>query len=106
MEKSLRDFIKASKKLLDLKSFVKCKTMVETALKNRTYGEIPQDARIYLYCGIANLNLKYMIIAEQMFLRCMVEPDIVSEAQRHLALVYGEQGHLEKSAEMYKAALM
>jgi Tfp pilus assembly protein PilF len=36
----------------------------------------------------------------------MVEPDIVSEAQRHLAVVYNEQGHLAKSAEMYKAALM
>ena len=36
----------------------------------------------------------------------MVEPDIVSEAQRHLAVVYSHQGHFQKSAEMYKAALM
>ena len=47
-----------------------------------------------------------MIIAEQMFLRCMAEPDLVSDAQRHLAIVYSEQGHFEKSVEMYKAALM
>ena len=36
----------------------------------------------------------------------MSEPEIVYDAQKHLAAVYREQGHYEKACEMYKSAFM
>lgn len=63
---------------------------MENAIRQKTYGEIPQDPNLYLLCGISNLKLGYLIIAEQLFTRCLLEPDISSDAQKHLAEVYRE----------------
>lgn len=53
---------------------------MESAIRQKQYGEIPQDPRLFLYCAIANLNLGYLIIAEQLLKRCLVEPEIDAEA--------------------------
>jgi Tfp pilus assembly protein PilF len=58
-----------------------------------------------LYCAIANLNLGYLIIAEQLLKKCLVEPEIASEAQKQMAMVYKEQGKVDQACEMYKRAL-
>jgi Tfp pilus assembly protein PilF len=61
-------------------------------LKTKAYGEIPQDAKLYLLCGMANMKCGYLIIAEQMLSKCLVFPEIKSQAQAVLAKVYKEQG--------------
>ena len=48
--------------------FAKVKEQCEAALKEYTYGEIPTDGRLYLLAGQANLNLGYLIVAEQFLL--------------------------------------
>ena len=50
--------------MIEKEQWEKCKTLSEKAMNNKMYGEIPQDAKIFLYCGIANLNLGYLLIAE------------------------------------------
>ena len=64
VKKTLKDFLKNCKKLLDQDKFENVKVQMESAIRNKTFGEIPQDAHLYLYCGIANLKLGYLIIAE------------------------------------------
>jgi hypothetical protein len=68
---------------------------MESAIRQKQYGEIPQDPRLFLYCAIANLNLGYLIIAEQLLKRCLVEPEIDAEAQKQMAKVYKEQGKVD-----------
>ena len=51
-------------------------------------GEVPQDPKIFMYCGISNLKLGYGIIAEQMFKRAVVYPEVVNEAKKNLAIIY------------------
>ena len=82
VKKSLRTFIQGLKAMIDKKEWEKCKTASERALTAKTYGEIPQDARIYLHCGEANLKLGYLLIAEQMLQKCMPFPEIQGDAQR------------------------
>ena len=36
----------------------------ENAIKKKLYGEIPSDERLFLYCGLSNMKLGYLIIAE------------------------------------------
>ena len=67
--------------------------MTENAIKNQLYGEIPQDGRLYMYCGQANLELGYLIIAESMLQRSVTYPEIEIDTHRLLALVYRDQGH-------------
>ena len=64
------------KSMLTKKDYEKCKIESERALKKNTYGERPQDARIFLYCGMANQKLGYLLIAEQMLQKCMPFPEI------------------------------
>lgn len=105
VKKSLKHFLQAAKKRLDSGHFTECKQATEQAIKNKLYGEIPQDARLFLYCGIANLKLGYLIIAEQMFEKCLVHPELISDAKRWMALLYKEQGHFQRACEMYKQSL-
>ena len=58
-----------------------------------------------MYCGEANYNLGYLIIAEQMLKKSLVYPEIKNQAQRILACVYKEQGHFDLAQEMYANAL-
>jgi len=44
--------------------------------------------KIFMYCGISNLKLGYGIIAEQMFKRAVVYPEVVNEAKKNLAIIY------------------
>ena len=67
---------------------MECKQLTETALRQQTYGEVPQDPKIFMYCGISNLKLGYGIIAEQMFKRAVVYPEVVNEAKKNLAIIY------------------
>jgi hypothetical protein len=41
VKKTLRDFLKVCKKLLDSHKFQDCKTVMENAIRQKTYGEIP-----------------------------------------------------------------
>ena len=89
-KKTLKDFLKVCKKMLDQEKYQECKTVMESAIRNKQYGEIPQDPRLFLYCAMANSNLGYLIIAEQLLKRCLVEPEIDAEAQKEMAKVYKE----------------
>ena len=51
---------------------------------------MPQDPKIFMYCGVSNLKLGYGIIAEQMFKRAVVYPEVVNEAKKNLAIIYQE----------------
>ena len=46
-----------------------------------------------MYCGQANLELGYLIIAESMLQRSLTYPEIEMDTHRLLALVYRDQGH-------------
>jgi len=37
--------------------------------------------------------------------KCMVHPELLSEAKRWMALVYKEQGNFPRACEMYKQSL-
>jgi len=76
----MRAFIQMCQKMIDNEQFEKCKKETEKALKTKAYGEIPQDARLYMLCGLANMKCGYLIIAEQMLTKCLVFPDIQNEA--------------------------
>ena len=82
MKKSLKTFLTSARKMLDSKKYQDVKDATELAIRKNLYGEIPQDARLYMYCGIANLKLGYLIIAEQMFEKCLVHPEISTDAKR------------------------
>ena len=82
VKKSLKGFITACDKMMKDKKYKEIKGQTEEALKNKVYGEIPQDARLFLFCGIANLKLGYLILAEQMLGNCLVFPEIEAQAQR------------------------
>ena len=64
VKKSLKAFLAMTQKLIDQKKYQQCTYITEKAIKNKLYGEIPQDAKLYLHCGIANMNMDYLIIAE------------------------------------------
>ena len=49
----------------------------EKALKSYDYGQIPVDGSIFLLCGKANLELGYLIIAENLLHRCFQYKDDV-----------------------------
>ena len=78
VKKSLKAFIAMCQKLIDQKKFQQCKEITEKAIKNKLYGEIPQDAKLYMHCGIANMNVGYLIIAEQMISKCLHFPEYVA----------------------------
>lgn len=56
-----------AKKFIDANKFEQTKTLLEKAL--RLHGH--DDAVIHFQCGIANVNLGYMLAAEQMFDKCI-----------------------------------
>jgi tetratricopeptide (TPR) repeat protein len=80
VKKSMRAFVEMCQKLLDKQNYDQCKKETEKAIKLKLYGEIPQDASLFLHCGIANLKLGYLLIAEQMLNNCLAFPEIKSEA--------------------------
>ena len=58
-----------------------------------------------MYCGQANLELGYLIIAESMLQRSLTYPEIEMDTHRLLALVYRDQGHFSQACEMYLKVL-
>lgn len=78
------------------------KQLTETAIKRQTYGEVPQDPRVFLYCGVSNLKLGYYILAEQMLKKAILFPEIQNEAKEKLALLYQSQGLLDQVCQLYK----
>lgn len=103
--KSLKGFVKMCERLSREKKFKELKTQTEKAIKNKIYGEIPQDPIIFYHCGMANLRLGYLILAEQMFSNCLSFSEVATKAQRQLALVYREQGKNTLASEAYKKIL-
>ena len=57
-----------AKKFLDASKFEQCRVMIEKALREHDH----QDGIIHFQCGIANVNLGYLLAAEQMFAKCIV----------------------------------
>ena len=47
------------------------------------------------------MKLGFLIIAEQMFGLCLAHPELRSEAQANLALVFKEQGRIQEAIELY-----
>ena len=80
VKKPLRTFITNLQKLLQQSKNEECKKLSEWAIKEKQYGEIPQDGRLYLYCGESNYNLGYLIIAEQMLNKSITYPEIKNES--------------------------
>ena len=76
VKKSLKQFILNITKLMKSNRYEEVKSLTEKAIKDKTYGEIAQDPKIYLYCGTANLKLGYLIIAQEMFKRCIAYPEV------------------------------
>lgn len=105
VKKSMRAFIAMCQKLIDGGKFEQCKKETERALKAKAYGEIPQDARLFVFCGIANLKTGYLIIAEQMLQKALAFPEVKAEAQAALAKVYKEQGQFTQAVDMYDQTL-
>jgi tetratricopeptide (TPR) repeat protein len=63
---------------------------------------------IYLFCGQANLELGYLIIAENVLKRCFQYPeDTALQLQAHnlLGKCYREQGHFDKACQCYEQVI-
>ena len=86
----MKNFVTDLKKLIDKKDWETCKEISEKALNKHTYGKEPSDTKIFLYCGQANFNLGYLLIAQNMLEKCLVCPDNQIEAKRHLAKTFKE----------------
>lgn len=76
---SVKAFVGKMETMLYDRKYEKVKDQCERALKEYTYGEFPVDGRIYLYAAQANLNLGYLIIAENMLYKCFNYDDQVQE---------------------------
>ena len=79
LKQSVKTFIATQQALIYDGKYEKCKSQCERALKEYTYGEFPVDGRIYLYAAQANLNLGYLIIAENMLYKCFNYDDQVQD---------------------------
>jgi tetratricopeptide (TPR) repeat protein len=80
----------------------------EKALKSYDYGQIPVDGSIFLLCGKANLELGYLIIAENLLHRCFQYKDDVQltlMAHDLLGKCYREQGHFDQACDHYEKVI-
>jgi hypothetical protein len=93
----MRNFVLELKGYIDHQDWEHCKKAAEKALKAQTYGEEPCDKQIFLYCGKANQKLGYLLIAEQMLLKCLDCEESVAEAEHLLAQNYRDQGSIDQA---------
>ena len=107
-KKSLKAFIGQQAVLIEKKNYKKVKLETEKALKSYDYGQIPVDGTIYLLCAKANLELGYLIIAENLLGRCFQykdDFDLNLQARNLLGRSYREQGQYDKACEEYEKVI-
>lgn len=88
--------------MIENRSYQKVKSAVESYLK-----KMPdcQDADLFEWCGVSNLHLGYLIIAEQMFTKLLAFPDKECIALKLLGDLAKKQDNPERAIECYRASL-
>ncbi|CDW73636.1 tpr domain containing protein [Stylonychia lemnae] len=90
-----------AKSLFNQKQYLKVKQLLEQAINQ----ENVHHADVYYLCGEANRRLENLLIAEQMLIRCLAFEFHSPFTYSSLAMVYRDQGHIERACALFKRAL-
>ena len=90
-----------SKRLIKHGDFQLAKELIENTLTKHDFKE---PALFYL-CGEANLALGYLIIAEQMFSKCISFLGYEAKSLNQIAAIAEVQGDTEKAVKLYIESL-
>ena len=58
-----------------------------------------------MLCGEANMSLGYLIIAEQMFAKCLAHPNYKAQALKNLGNLTSLQDDLDRALQYYQQSL-
>ena len=76
--------------------------MMEKAIK---FHGTESNPSLLFICGEANLNLGYLIIAQNMFEKCALFPEYEPVARRQLGYTYTRQDEPEKAIQAFRRSL-